>query len=243
MSLSWVHPEWNAPAKVRALASTRGGGVSVGAYAGLNLGDHVGDAAQSVAANRRLIAAELPGEPLWLKQVHGTFVATAENAQPGVEADACVARTPHRVLAVMHADCLPVLFCDAAGSVVAVAHAGWRGLAAGILENTVAAMAVPVAGVRVWLGAAIGRAAFEVGDEVRAAFMAREVGAASAFTAAAPGKWLCDIYALARLRLAALGVSQIFGGGSCTYADARRFYSYRRDGVTGRMATLIWLEN
>ena len=241
MSLAWLRPDWDAPAKVVALASTRLGGVSGGAYAGLNLGDHVGDSPAAVAANRRLIAAALPAAPLWLRQVHGTRVALAEGADVGVEADACVARTPGRVLAVMHADCLPVLLCDAEGSVVAVAHAGWRGLAAGVLEQTVAAMAVSPDGVRAWLGVAISQAAFEVGEEVRAAFLDSDAGAAAAFAPASPGKWRCDLYALARRRLAAVGVPRVFGGGLCTYGDAGRFYSYRRDGVTGRLATLIWL--
>ena len=242
MSLSWLKPDWDAPLRVASLASTRQGGCSLGPYAGLNLAAHVGDTAAAVAANRQLLASVLPGEPLWLSQVHGAQVVHAESAAQGVEADACVARTPNLVLAVMHADCLPVLFCDDGGSVVAVAHAGWRGLAAGVLENTVAAMAVPGQRLRAWLGAAISQPAFEVGAEVRAAFMAADDGAAVAFSAAAPGKWRCDLYALARLRLARVGVTRVFGGACCTYADAGRFYSYRRDGSTGRMATLIWLQ-
>jgi len=234
-------PHWDAPAKVGALASTRAGGVSVGAYSGLNLAAHVGDAPLSVAANRRLIATDLPGEPLWLNQVHGTRVAIAETARAGVTADACVARTPNLVLAVLHADCLPVLLCADDASVVAVAHAGWRGLAAGVLERTVAAMELPGARLSAWLGVAISQQAYEVGPEVRAAFVDGDHCAAAAFSPGAPGRWQCDLQALARLQLARLGVCRVFGGGYCSYADRQSFYSHRRDGVTGRMATLIWL--
>jgi len=242
VKLDWIAPHWDAPAGVAALASTRAGGVSVGPYAGLNLAAHVGDAPLAVVANRRLIAADLPGEPLWLNQVHGTGVAVAEEAPAGVTADACVARTPDRVLGVLHADCLPVLLCADDASVVAVAHAGWRGLAAGVLEQTVAAMAVPGARLRAWLGVAISQGAYEVGPEVRAAFVERDPDAAGAFTPGAAGRWQCDLHGLARLRLARCGLTRVFGGGLCSYADAQRFYSYRRDGSTGRMATLIWLQ-
>jgi len=243
MTLTWIHPDWDAPASVGALASTRAGGVSEGVYAGLNLAAHVGDAPSLVAANRRLIAADLPGEPLWLSQVHGTRVAIAESAATDVTADACVARTPGLVLAVLHADCLPVLVCDDAARVVAVVHAGWRGLAAGVLEQTVAAMEVPGARLCAWLGVAISQRAYEVGPEVRAAFVDLDRNAAAAFAPGAADHWQCDLQALARLRLARLGVSRVFGGELCSYSDAQRFYSHRRDGVTGRMATLIWLRS
>ena len=242
MTLEWLLPDWAAPQGVAALASTRAGGASRGAYAGLNLGAHVGDEPQCVAANRRAVAAELPGEPLWLTQVHGTAVAVAEEAIAGVTADASVARGPKRVLAVLHADCLPVVFCDDKASVVAVAHAGWRGLAAGVLEATVAAMDVPGERISAWLGVAIGKGAYEVGAEVRAAFVERDRASAAAFVPGAPGKWLCDLYALARLRLAGAGITRVAGGGLCSHSDAKRFYSHRRDGATGRMATLVWLQ-
>ncbi len=243
-----LFPNWPAAANVRALMTTRHGGVSRPPFDSLNPAAHVGDDPAAVAANRRLLRADLPAEPLWLNQVHGTQVAEAHADVAGIEADACVARRPGAVCAVLTADCLPVLFCDSAGRVVAAAHAGWRGLMAGILEATVAAMQVPPERILAWLGAAIGPDAFEVGDEVRAAFVCRHPLAAVAFRPALPGtldgaprKWLADLYMLARIRLAAAGVSQVYGGGLCTYRDAERFYSYRRDKTTGRMASLIWL--
>lgn len=242
MSVEWLAPDWPAPERVVALASTRAGGASCGAYAGLNLALHVGDAPPAVAANRRLIASALPGEPLWLNQVHGTDVVIAEDARPGVTADAALTRRPNRVLAVLHADCLPVLFCDERASVVAVAHAGWRGLAAGILERTVDATGVPPERLLAWLGVAISAAAYEVGPELVAAFVERDPGAAEAFSPGEAGKWRCDLYALARRRLARCGLGRVWGGGLCSHGDARRFYSHRRDGSTGRMATLVWLE-
>ena len=237
-----IIPDWDAPAAVRALVTTRAGGVSAPPYDGFNLAAHVGDQAANVAENRRRLRELLPAEPLWLTQVHGTEVLRAEAPEPGSSADACVARRPGLVCAVLSADCLPVLFCDDAGRVVAAAHAGWRGLAAGVLERTVAAMEVAPEHVMAWFGPAIGQAAFEVGPEVRAAFCAHDPHAAAAFAARPKGKWLCDLNALARQRLAQAGVTRVCGGGLCTYADPGRFYSYRRDGVTGRMAALIWLE-
>jgi hypothetical protein len=183
----------------------------------------------------------LPDEPLWLNQVHGIRCVRAEAAVAGVEADAVTARSAGKVCAVLTADCLPVLLCDEAGSVVAAAHAGWRGLAAGVLESTVAEMAVPGRQLLAWLGPAIGPAVFEVGGEVVAAFTANDRAAVAAFKARLNGKWHCDLYALARRRLQALGLTRISGGGLCTYSDGERFYSYRRDGATGRMASLIWI--
>lgn len=238
----FIVPDWPAPANVRAVQTTRSGGVSGGPYASLNLGDHVGDEAAAVAANRARLGEILPAGPLWLKQVHGIVVTDADTAASGRAADAAVARRPGRVCAVMTADCLPVLLCDRGGSVVAAAHAGWRGLCAGVIEATLAAMRVPAAEVVAWLGPAIGPQAFEVGDEVRAAFMARDPSAAAAFAPHGPGKWLADIWLLARQRLAAAGVGSVWGGGQCTVADRERFFSYRRDGVTGRMAACIWLD-
>lgn len=237
----WIVPDWPAPARVRALSTTRAGGVSTGPYAGLNLGNHVGDTPVAVLANRRLLRAALPAEPLWLRQVHGTRVVDAAVASIGAEADAALSREAGRVCVVMTADCLPVLLCDRAGRVVAVAHAGWRGLVAGVLEQTVAAMAVAPGQLLAWLGPAIGPAAFEVGDEVRAAFVEADPAAVTGFVAGAPGKWRADLFLLARQRLARLGIGGVYGGGVCTFSDPQRFFSHRRDRVSGRMATLIWI--
>lgn len=218
-----ILPDWPAPASVRSLMTTRAGGVSAAPWASFNLGDHVGDDPVHVAANRARLRRQLPAEPDWLRQVHSARVVELGRASvPVPEADAAFTREPGRVCAVLTADCLPVLFCDRAGS-------------------TVAAMQTPPADIIVWLGAAIGPQAFEVGDDVRDAFSAADPAAAGAFVAhAAPGKWLADIYALARIRLGRLGVTAIHGGGRCTFTESGHFYSYRRDGVTGRMASLIW---
>jgi hypothetical protein len=238
----WIIPDWPAPSWVQAVSTTRAGGVSTGAYASLNLALHVADDPQAVSDNRTRLreALALPTEPVWLNQVHGRGIVDADRAVPGAEGDGAVSRTPGHVCAVMTADCLPVLLCDRAGTVVAAAHAGWRGLADGVIEATVAAMGVPGNSLLAWLGPAIGPQAFEVGDDVRAAFMAHDPLAAEAFEPHGK-RWHADIYRLAHQRLAALGVEQVHGGGLCTYADAARFYSYRRDGATGRMATLVWL--
>lgn len=245
----WILPDWPAPAGVRALMTTRSGGVSAPPYDSLNLAAHVGDDPAAVAENRRLLRAVLPAEPLWLTQVHGTTVAEVGQDAAGVVADAAVARSPGQVCAVLTADCLPVLLCDERGSVVAAAHAGWRGLLAGVLEETVRSMGIGPARILAWLGPAIGPDAFEVGEEVRQAFIEQHDLAAIAFRPALPGtldklprKWLADLYALARLRLAQAGVERVYGGIGCTHRDAGRFYSYRRDGRTGRMAALIWRE-
>ncbi|WP_153161436.1 peptidoglycan editing factor PgeF [Zoogloea sp. 1C4] len=242
MSDAWIVPDWPAPAGVRALSTTRAGGVSVAPYDSLNLGTHVGDDPANVAANRAQVRRIVPSEPAWLNQVHGTAVVDAAAVDGVPDADASVSRTPGAVCVVMTADCLPVLLCDRAGSVVGAAHAGWRGLHGGVIEATVAAMQVAPADVIAWLGPAIGPTAFEVGDEVRAAFVATDAIADAAFKPAGqPGKWLADIYLLARQRLAALGVTAVYGGDCCTVSESRRFFSYRRDGVTGRMASLVWL--
>lgn len=242
-----ITPEWPAPARVRAAQTTRHGGVSAGKYCCLNLAQHVGDEAAAVSKNRALLRDQLslPSEPLWLEQVHGAHVAAADEVKCGVDApcaDGCVSTQRGEVPVVMTADCLPVLLCDTAGTCVAVVHAGWRGLAAGVIERTVMAMPVPSRTLIAWLGPAIGVEAFEVGDEVRAQFVQHDVAAVTAFHPNANGRWQCDLMLLARQRLAALGVSGVFGGSWCTYSDAPRFFSYRRDGVTGRMATMIWLE-
>lgn len=237
-----IHPDWPAPPTVGACVSTRVGGVSLPPYDSLNLGSHVGDDEAAVAENRARLRVVLPAEPVWLNQVHGVAVADADMATGVPTADAAVARQPGRVCAVLTADCLPVLFCDEGGTVVGAAHAGWRGLVEGVLEATVQRMAVPTATVLAWLGPAIGPQAFEVGEEVRAAFIAIDPAAATAFVPGVrAGKWMADLFELARQRLRRMGVVRIHGGGTCTHADGARFYSYRRDGVTGRFASLIWL--
>jgi len=237
-----IIPDWPAPKNVKALQTTRNGGISAPPYSSLNLGDHVGDAPLAVARNRMLLSPLLPSEPVWLKQVHGTEVIDAAQATCWPQADASFSTHTDAVCAVMTADCLPLLLCDDTGSVVGAAHAGWRGLCDGVIEQTVRAMNVPPHTLMAWLGPAIGPQSFEVGDEVRAAFVSIQPQAAAAFTAGAPGKWLADIYQLARLRLNALGITRIYSGNLCTYTDRARFFSYRRDGVTGRMGTFIWLE-
>jgi polyphenol oxidase len=234
-------PDWPAPSRVRALQTLRSGGCSLAPWDSFNLGDHVGDTSVNVEGNRAALCAQLPTEPVWLKQVHGIDVLDVGKGPATQEADAAFSRDSGAVCAVMTADCLPVLLCDRAGTVVAAAHAGWRGLAAGVIEATISTMAVPPGELLAWLGPAIGPSAFEVGDEVRAAFVAQDVLAGNAFVAHGPEKWLADIYLLARQRLIAAGVTSISGGGRCTVSEAEDFFSYRRDGVTGRMASLVWL--
>ncbi|MBE0627405.1 MAG: peptidoglycan editing factor PgeF [Burkholderiales bacterium] len=241
----WIVPDWPAPPTVRALITTRAGGASRSAYAGLNLGLHCGDDIGAVVRNRASLRQWLPAEPLWLRQVHGTTVVEADAAEGNPEADAALARRPGRVCAALTADCLPLLLCDEAGTTVAAVHAGWRGLSSGVIEQTLRAMNRPARALLAYLGPAIGPGAYEVGAEVRAAFIAADPGgeSGSAFAPGAPGKYYADLYALARLRLARSGVARIYGGGYCTYTERARFYSYRRDGATGRMASLIWMEN
>lgn len=237
-----IIPDWPAPARVKALQTTRQGGVSIAPYDGFNLGSHVGDNPLAVARNRVLLNTLLPSEPVWLEQVHGTVVANADHASCLPQADACIARHRAAVCVVMTADCLPVLLCDEAGSVVGAVHAGWKGLAAGVIEATVQAMGVAPQHLMAWLGPAIGRDSFEVGNDVRTAFVTGQPQAAAAFIPGQHGKWFADIYTLARLRLNALGITKIYGGGRCTYREREQFFSYRRDGVTGRMGAFIWLE-
>ena len=237
-----IIPDWPAPLNVKALQTTRAGGFSSAPYDSFNLGDHVGDAPLAVERNRMLLNRLLPSEPVWLNQMHGTVVADADRASCLPQADACIARHRASVCVVMTADCLPILLCDTQGSVVAVAHAGWKGLAAGVIEATVKSMDVAPENITAWLGPAISQDAFEVGDEVRAAFAAIQPQASSAFIPSKSGKWFADLYALARLRLNALGITRIYGGGSCTFRERDRYFSYRRDGATGRMGTFIWLE-
>jgi len=241
----FIVPDWPSPAGIRAAFTLRAGGVSLPPFDTFNIGAHVGDDPNAIAVNRARLREHLalPAEPLWLQQVHGQRVVDLDRQTSRDSfgpADAAVTRSSGRVCAIQVADCMPVLFAAKDGSVVGAAHAGWRGLAAGVLESTVLAMKVPAGELIAWMGPAIGPAHFEVGEEVRAAFLAADSGASAAFAANERGRWQCDLYALARRRLAALGVSAVHGGGWCTYADAGRFFSYRRDGRCGRMAALIW---
>jgi purine-nucleoside/S-methyl-5'-thioadenosine phosphorylase / adenosine deaminase len=248
VTLLWFEPDWPAPQGVRALSSLRGapaaGGASQAPYAWLNLGDHVGDDPAAVAENRRLLRsrAGLPAEPSWLAQVHGVAVADLDGAGSQGPADAAITRRVGKVCAILTADCLPIVFTTDTGDGVAAAHAGWRGLAAGVIGATVRAMAVPPERLIAWLGPAIGPAHFEVGAEVREAFLRTDSGAGDAFKATLTGKFMADLAMLARRQLKALGVTRIYGGGDCTYAHTDRYFSHRRDGVTGRQATLIWRE-
>lgn len=239
----WIVPNWPAPTGVRALITTRAGGASAGPYASLNLGLRTGDDGTTVAANRARLRATLPQEPKWLRQVHGATVVDADRLTTDLpEADASIARSPGTVCAVLVADCVPVLITNRAGTVVAIAHAGWRGLAGGVIEHTLAAMGGQPGELLAYLGPGIGPRAFEVGPDVRDAFLAHDPEAVAAFAPHAPGKWLADLFALARGRLRRAGVRRVFGGGMCTYSEPLRFFSYRRDRITGRMAALIWRE-
>jgi len=239
-----IRPDWPSPANIHALTTTRTGGVSAPPFEWLNLGARTRDAAESVAANRqRLIDhAGLPAAPRWLAQVHGRRVLPAPEVVADVsEADAQWSDAADTVLAVLSADCLPVVLCDRAGEQIAIAHAGWRGLAAGVLEATVAALSAPTTSLLAWLGPAIGAGRFEVGAEVRDTFLALNKTARDAFHPARAGHWYADLYTLAQQRLGAAGVHAVYGGGWCTASEPERFYSHRRDGVaSGRMATLIW---
>lgn len=243
--MSWIVPDWSAPERVRAIVTTREGpGTSRTPFDRFTLGLRNGHQ-DDVRSNRRLLqhALDLPSAPHWLRQVHGTRVLHAglqqQDAEP--EADAAVSRTPGTVLAILSADCLPVLFCADDGSEVAAAHAGWRGLAGGVLEAAVAAMVTPPARLMVWLGPCIAAVSYEVGDEVRGAFIHRDAAAETAFVPTRPGHWLCDLTALARLRLRRAGVRKVTGGGFDTFAD-NRFHSFRRDGArSGRFSSLIWI--
>lgn len=256
----WLIPAWQPGAAregrsvlpgVRAMATTRLGlpGASQAPYDSFNLATHVGDAPGDVAANRQGLRHLLPSEPLWLEQVHGIDVVCTDDFQPDVVAsppvaDASFSRQPGRVCVVMTADCLPILLAAWDASVVAAVHAGWRGLAEGVIESAVAAMGVPPTELMAWIGPAIGAGAFEVGEDVRAAFCRQDVQAAQAFAAKGADKWFCDLVWLARRRMSRLGISPsaMTGGSWCTFTDARHFYSYRREGRTGRMATMIWID-
>lgn len=240
---AWIVPDWPAPARVCAFVTTRAGGVSEGEYAALNLGASGGDDPERVAHNRAIVRSLLPAAPRWMRQVHGTEVARLDALPRTVvpEADAAVTRTRGTVAVVLTADCMPVFLCDDEGEAVGIAHAGWRGMAAGVLENALAALDVEPRRAMAWLGPAIGPEAFEVGPEVRAAFLAGDPGTQAAFRAHAHGKFMADLYTLARRRLERAGLTRIFGGGFCTHRDARRFFSYRREKRSGRMGAFIWI--
>lgn len=242
----WILPDWPAPAHVRSVITTRCGGFSASPYQGLNLGDHVGDAPVEVTRNRAWLSRRLalPSEPHWLQQVHGCDVLDCDpdsNRGP-TTADAATSSRPGRVCAVLTADCLPLLICDRAGSRVAAVHAGWRGLAAGVIERALSRFDADEGELLIWLGPAIGPTAFEVGDEVRETFVAMNPADEAAFLPSSPGHWRADIYQLARNRLLPWRPGFVGGGGDCTYSEATRFFSYRRDGTTGRMAALIWIQ-
>ena len=239
-----IYPEWPAPVNVKAVTTTRQGGVSELPYDSFNLADHVGDAPDAVQQNRDFLqqSLQLPAAPAWLNQVHGDTVVDVGQCGHQPSADAGFSTRTGLVCAVLTADCLPVLLCDRDGTRVAAVHAGWRGLASGVLESSVRALDTDPGRLLAWLGPAIGPSSFEVGEEVRLAFSDLHVRAAEAFAAGAGGRWMADLYHLARIRLQAMGVTALYGGGFCTFTDRERFYSYRRDGVTGRMASLIWLD-
>ena len=234
-----IRPDWPAPANVHAFTTTRNGGVSLGAWRSLNLGEHCGDKPDHVQKNREILRSLLPGEPNWLRQVHGNRVVEWGNSTEP-EADAIVSRQPGQVCAILTADCLPVLFCNRAGTEVAACHAGWRGLAVGVIEATVAAMESDASEIMAWLGPAIGPKAYEVGNEVYDAFISQETENACAFTQH-NDRWLADLYQLASLALTKTDVTCVSGGQNCTFTEQQKFFSYRRDGVTGRSVSAIWL--
>ena len=241
----WLQPDWPAPARVRAAVTTRDfPGVSRPPFAQGNLGDRCGDEPADVASNRALLIDQLhlPAAPAWLRQVHGTdvHIATRDASSSPALADAAYTDEPGCVVTVLTADCLPLLVCDAAGREVAAIHAGWRGLCAGVIEASLQKFHAAPASLHVWLGPAIAASSYEVGEEVRAAFLTHSAASECAFTPTRPGHWRCDLYALARQRLQACGVSSIHGGGFDTYTDPR-FYSHRREKIGGRFASLVWI--
>jgi len=239
--IEYLKPDWTAPANVRAFTTTRKGGFSQGRWSSLNLGGNSGDDPQHIEQNLRLLQTSLPSAPCWLNQVHGANVAKLNgHTSPETGADAATSNVAGQVCAILSADCLPVLFCDRSGTRVAAAHAGWRGLAAGVLEATVAAMGCHPGDLMAWLGPAIGPRAFEVGEDVFETFAGADSGNLAAFKRHG-NRWLADLYQLARIKLAKTGLEQVTGGEQCTFTDNCRFFSYRRDGLTGRMASVIWL--
>jgi YfiH family protein len=238
-----IFPDWSAPASVVACCTTRLGGVSNNGYHSLNLASHVGDEPSRVLRNRDILcqSLQLPGEPQWLEQIHSTRVIHLDREQAR-DGDAAVTATAGKVSVVLTADCLPVLFCNRDGSEVAAAHAGWRGLVNGVLEQTVQAMQSAPADIMAWLGPAIGPQHFEVGAEVRQAFVDHTIAASNCFVENRPDHFLADLYQLARQRLNNAGIELISGGGYCTYSEDKRFYSYRREKQTGRQASLIYIK-
>ncbi|MGQ0656489.1 MAG: peptidoglycan editing factor PgeF [Chromatiales bacterium] len=242
--MGWIAADWPAPSNVHALTTLRTGGRSAPPYASLNLATHGGDRSECVAANRRRVAEAvgLPAEPVWLEQHHGTRVVDAVEANAGRRADGAYTERTGLVCAVLTADCLPILVCDRAGTEIAALHGGWRGLAGGIIENGVMRMRAPRAELLAWLGPAISAARYEVDERVRNAFAGQCPSIGPAFTPTSPGHYLCDLYAIARTQLAACDIHDVYAGSYCTHSDAERFYSHRRDGETGRMASLIWME-
>ena len=247
-----IKPDWPSPLNIHSLVTTRDGGTSLPPFSSLNFGDHVGDDNEAVKANRAILRSQIPSEPIWLKQVHGTFVSTPFNRRLAsdsvIQADAAVTNRANEVLAVITADCLPIFFSNQTGDVIGVAHAGWRGLCAGVLENTVTEMLILDTDmtpnqIMAWMGPAIGPEAFEVGEDVYAAFLNSGIAFPSnAFVAipSRPGKYFANLYLLAQSRLFTLGVEQIYGGNFCTVTDQKRFFSHRRDAISGRFASLIW---
>jgi len=235
-----VFPDWPAPANVKAIQTTRRGGFGVAPYDSLNLGSHVQDNPVTVAQNRQLLSQYLPSEPVWLNQVHGVEVVDVAQCACVPDADAAFTHQKEVVCVTMTADCLPILLCDKQGTVVAAVHAGWRSLCDGVIEATVEKMQVSPVDLMAWLGPAIGRQAFEVGSEVKAAFVAKDTQSGVAFTPKGD-KWLGDLYLIAKQRLANVGVHAVYGGKECTYSQPEKYFSFRRDGATGRMASLIWL--
>jgi YfiH family protein len=240
----WIVPDWPAPSRVRAFVTTRSGGVSEGEYASMNLAASSGDDIARVMRNREIVRERLPEAPQWMRQVHGTRVADLDRPAEGLAAGADAAATgvTGRVACVLTADCMPLLLCDAGGARVAVAHAGWRGLAAGVIESTLAALGSQPSRTLAWMGPAIGPTVFEVGPDVRDAFLAADSGADAAFRDHKPGKYMADLYALARRRLERAGVASITGGDFCTFSERDRFFSYRREKKSGRMGAFIWIE-
>ena len=236
-------PDWPAPPRVRAWVTERAAGASSGSYAALNLATHVGDSPERVAENRAILSAglPLPSEPVWLEQVHGATVLDLDRDAVGA-ADGAVTSRAGVVCAVLTADCLPVIFATRDGRRVGVAHAGWRGLLNGVLPAAVRALRAPPAEIVAWLGPAIGRASYEVGADVRDAYLARDAASSAAFVPNARGRWQADLYALARASLAGAGVTDVHGGAFCTYREAGRFFSHRREAPCGRFATLAWLD-
>jgi len=246
--LTWIKPDWPAPPNVHAVISTRlGPGISIPPYDRFNLGSRCGDDPAAVEQNRSSLreALNLPNTPVWLRQVHGTTVYKIDKISLDTEpeADAAVTSLPNRICAVLTADCLPLLVCARNGTEVAAIHAGWRGLCAGVIESCIRQMHTNPANLLVWLGAAIGPAVYEVGQEVRAAFLAQAAQADIAFKPTRPDHWLCDLYLLAKQRLSMLGIENVYGGDFCTFSDSTRFFSHRRDGQSGRLASLIWIRS